>query len=334
MVSVTPNEPLVSVVTPVYNGERYIARCIDSVLAQSYRNWELVILNNFSKDGTPAIARRYAAGDSRVRVLDGKEFVGPERNHNLALRQISPDSRYVKVLFGDDFIFPECLQRMVAVAERNPSVGIVGAYGLRGRKVVWDGLPLPASGDSTVLKGRDICRARLLGGDYVFGTPTSLLMRADLVRAREHLYNEANEHSDTEACYDMLRESDFAFVHQVLTYSHLEDGSLRDESRRLNSYLPGFLYDLKVYGPSFLTTQEIDTNVALRMRIYRDFLARSVLRREGRDFWKYHEQKLREIGQPLGRARITWRATALLLDAALNPKRTLENMWRGGAPVP
>ena len=61
-------QPLVSVVTPVFNGGKFLGECIDSVLAQTYTNWEYVIVDNCSTDATLEIAQRYAAADPRIRV--------------------------------------------------------------------------------------------------------------------------------------------------------------------------------------------------------------------------------------------------------------------------
>ena len=63
------DQPLVSILTPVYNGERYLRDCIDSVLAQDYQNWEYHIVNNCSTDGTLQLAESYAAKEPRIRVL-------------------------------------------------------------------------------------------------------------------------------------------------------------------------------------------------------------------------------------------------------------------------
>src|SRR4051812_18109642 len=116
--------PVVSVVTPVFNGERYLVECIDSVLAQTFREWEYVIVDNCSSDRTLEIARRYAAADSRIRVFTTQEFVGAIENHHRAFALISPHSLYCKVVSADDWIFPDCLRRMVAIAESHPTVGI------------------------------------------------------------------------------------------------------------------------------------------------------------------------------------------------------------------
>src|ERR1044071_7298806 len=113
------SQPLVSVVTPVYNNAAHFEECIESVLAQTYRNWEYTIVDNCSTDGSGEIARRYAARDSRIRVVRNDQFLRVMANHNRALRAISPDSKYCKMVFADDWIFPECLERMVAVAEQH-----------------------------------------------------------------------------------------------------------------------------------------------------------------------------------------------------------------------
>jgi len=218
-------QPLVSVVTPVYNGAKYLAECMESVLAQSYYNWEYVIVDNCSTDKSPEVARFYAENDRRIRVHRNQKLASMAENHNIALRLISPESEYCKIVHADDWIFPECIAEMVKVAEGNPSVGLVGAYGLRGVRVVGDHLPYP----STVVPGHEICRRNFLGkGFYVFGSPTSVLFRSDLVRKRKSFFNGHPFHAqfmDIEACYEVLQSSDFGFVHQVLTFSRTHDES-------------------------------------------------------------------------------------------------------------
>ena len=207
--------PLVSIVTPAYNEEKYLSKCIESVLAQTYSNWDYTIVNNCSTDRTLAIAQEYAAKDLRIRVTTNDTFIPAIANLNTAFRRISPASKYCKMVLADDWMFPECLERMVAVMEEHPSVGIVGAYGMQERLVLWTGLPYP----SDIVSGREICRQRLLGGPYVFGSPTSVLFRSDLVRSRDPFYNESNVQADSEACFELLKDCDFGFVHQVLTFS-------------------------------------------------------------------------------------------------------------------
>src|SRR5919109_2101835 len=91
-------EPLVSVVTPVYNGESHLRECIESVLAQTYQNWDYTIVNNCSTDGTLDIAMEYAARDPRIRIHNNDAFVRVTENHNIAFRQVSPASTYCKLV--------------------------------------------------------------------------------------------------------------------------------------------------------------------------------------------------------------------------------------------
>src|SRR5258706_16482309 len=104
--------PLLSVLTPVYNGAGFLAQCVDSVLSQTFGDYEYIIVNNCSTDDTLAIARSYAARDARIRVHNNTDFLGVIENHNLAFSLMSPSTKYCKVVSADDFIFPECLARM------------------------------------------------------------------------------------------------------------------------------------------------------------------------------------------------------------------------------
>src|SRR5436190_1534593 len=97
---------LVSVVTPVYNGARYLAECIESVLAQTYDELEYVICENHGTDETPAIVARYARADARIRVVSPERFLPQIANWNFAVRQISAASAYEKFVHADDTIAP------------------------------------------------------------------------------------------------------------------------------------------------------------------------------------------------------------------------------------
>ena len=320
-------EPLVSVVTPVYNGEQYLQECIESVLAQTYPHWDYTIVNNCSTDQTLEIAKEYAARDKRIRIVNNEKFVSAVENHNIAFRQISAESKYCKVVAADDWIFPECIERMVQLAEKHPSVAIVGAYGIRGWRVAWEGLPYP----STVLPGgRAACRLRLLEGTYVFGAPTSVLFRSDIVQSRHTFYNESNIHADSEACFEFLGERDFGFVHQVLTFERMWDEGGRDTwttfSRSFNTYLPGVLLELVKYGGKFLSEEELKYQTRAHLRDYYRYLGAQVFKRRGTEFWSYHRGKLAELGYPLRRYKLVANAFAYVLDLLLNPKSTVEKV--------
>ena len=324
------NEPLVSVVTPVYNGAQYLRECIESVLAQTYSNWEYTILNNASTDDTLVISEEYARKDKRIRVCSNDTLLDIISNHNRAFGLISPDSKYCKVLSADDWLFPQCLTEMVGLAEAAPSVGIVGSYQLSGGgtnwrawRVRWAELPYP----SKVLTGRAVCRMQMLGGPYVFGTPTSTLYRADLVRAQERFYPNSTAEADTSACYKSLQDSDFGFVHQVLSYERIHGQAMSATCRSLNAYEPAKLGDLIEYGPSFLTPEEMNQRTEEVLATYYEFLGASVFEFREKAFWAYHKKRLAECGRPLSYLRVAKVAGVKLFDLLLNPKRTAEKVF-------
>ncbi len=94
-------KPFVSVVTPFYNTAGYLRECIESVLSQTYTNFEYLLVDNQSTDGSASIAAEYAAKDERVRVIRNPKFVGQVPNYNGALRHVDSTARYVKVVQAD-----------------------------------------------------------------------------------------------------------------------------------------------------------------------------------------------------------------------------------------
>ena len=273
--------PLVSVVTPVFNGERYLEECVESVLGQTYENWEYVIFDNRSTDRTAEIAQAYASRDPRIRHVVGVDFVPHIENWNRSMTEISSRAGYVKVVHADDFLFPECIERMVALAERHPNVGLVGAYLLRGTEVELDAFPSSVD----VMTGAEACGYALGQGKHIFGTPTSTMIRADLVRRRGgSFYDTSYVHADTAVCYEVLRESDYGFVHQVLTYTRDHDASVTAWTTRVGSWLPDHIEMLVRFGPTYLQPSEyrrrflelerryyvLLLKYALRLRLWRD----------------------------------------------------------------
>jgi glycosyltransferase involved in cell wall biosynthesis len=315
------SQPLVSIITPVYNGAQYLAECIESVLAQTYPHWEYVIVDNCSKDGSTNIARQYAEKDQRIRIYENPQFLGALQNHNSALRQISPLSKYCKIVFADDWIYPECLERMVALAEEYPSIGIVGAYVLEGQKVICAGLPY----ESRMVTGLDICRKTFLNKLYVFGSPNAVLYRADLVRNKHPFFNEANIHADTEVCFTLLRTSDFGFVHQILTFTRVRSESRSTISSDLHTYFEGILRLLLTHAPYYLTCSELEKLLQLHVSQYYRFLGKSLLRGHV-GILDYHKRKLMEAGVGFSWAQLAIGALETLWGLAMNPKSTIEKL--------
>ncbi len=316
--------PLVSVVTPVHDTAEYLPQCIEGVLAQDYTCFEYVIVDNWSRDGSGEIARRYAKQDPRIRVVSPPAFLDQVHNYNFALQQISSESRYVKVAQADDWLFPRCLTEMLAVAEQNPRVAIVGAYAVRGSRTFGDGLPFP----TTTCAGREVCRRQLLTGAFLFGSPNQVLYRSDVVRGRDPFFSERALHEDTEACYEILRECDFGFVHQILSFCRWRADSVTGRAAAFNpDALDRYIVTLK-YGSEFLQGSELGAGLRLARRIFYSGLANAVFRLEGKPFWAYQLEGLARAGVRLEPLQLVKHVLLHLADLAFNPMASLGRLRR------
>jgi len=118
--------PLVSVVMPVHDAERYLDAAIASVLGQTHRNLELVMVDDGSTDGSAAIAERHAKQDPRVKFLRNERNLGIVKARNRAFAESNPRSAYFAVLDSDDVCMPDRLALQVAFMEAHPDHAIVG----------------------------------------------------------------------------------------------------------------------------------------------------------------------------------------------------------------
>ncbi len=316
------SEPHVGILTPLYNNAADLAECLDSILAQTYTNWDCTVVDNCSTDGSREIARRYVRLDSRIRLVKNEQLLPAVANHNNAIRQLRPDAKYCKFVFADDWIYPECLSKMVALAEAHPSVGVVGAYVLWGEDVRSSGLPY----QTTVLSGRAVCRKHLLDRIHVFGTSNSLLFRSDLVRERDPLFNERNIHADTEACFDLLKRCDFGFVHQVLTYTRVRAESLLAHADQVQSYWAGDLQVLTRHAAAFLEKSELETLLAEHLKGYYRYLGENLLLRRESGFWDFHRQSMRDCGVEMSKARLIGGLLAAIARRTANLPQTTSRL--------
>jgi len=117
------SDPKVSIGLAVYNGERYLRKAVESILGQTYADFELIISDNASTDGTPEICLEYAARDGRITYQRNATNIGGANNENLTFRMAK--GTYFRWAAHDDYLAPTLLEKCVAVLERNPSVVLV-----------------------------------------------------------------------------------------------------------------------------------------------------------------------------------------------------------------
>ena len=210
------------------------------------------------------------------------------------------------------------------MAEAHPQVGIVGAYELEGDSVSLGGLPYP----STEVPGREACRLYFIKERYLFGTPTSLLMRSELISSRVPFYEERHApFEDAHVCFDLLRTCTFGFVHQVLTYSRRDNQSMLAGIGPFGGLLFFRFAVVVSHGRNYLSAEEYDRCFKGAEGEYFLSLGKAALRGKSPEFWEFHRNALASIGYSLD-----WRLLGKwILMAALeyvgNPKRTLESLW-------
>jgi len=114
------NLPRVSIGMPIYNGERYLRSALDSLLAQTFEAFEIIISDNASTDATPAICSAYAAKDPRIRYYRNERNIGGAPNHNRTIELAA--AKYFKWAHYDDIWAPDLLAQSVGILDSYPSV--------------------------------------------------------------------------------------------------------------------------------------------------------------------------------------------------------------------
>ena len=122
--------PRVSIGVPVYNGERFIRQSVESLLAQTYGDFELVITDNASKDGTEEVCRELAKKDKRVQYVRNDKNLGGPGNFRRVFALCSGE--FHKWSTADDFWEPTIIEKCVAVLDREPDVVLVTEHGEQG----------------------------------------------------------------------------------------------------------------------------------------------------------------------------------------------------------
>lgn len=177
---------LVSVCVPVYNGQRYIADTIDSILSQTWDFFELIVVDDCSTDASAAILTELAVSDSRIKIFRNESRLGLVRNWNRCIECAT--GRWIKFVFQDDLLDPECVQALVARAtageerrrlifcrrvfifEAGVSAKIHDSY--RKRKFIWDIAPDLCELDSGVFLKHALDKP----WRNLFGEPSSFLI--------------------------------------------------------------------------------------------------------------------------------------------------------------
>ena len=180
----------ISVCIPFYNIESYACRCLDSVLANTYKNLEIICVNDGSTDGTSALLHRYAERDPRVIVID-KENGGVVSARNTALDNVTGD--FISFVDGDDWIHHQFFEVLMSVQEKADADIVICGYKktdhvVEDPKLDVEHLPYTACGLNCVPENRDV-RALIWGRIYSSELIPSLRADTDIVIGEDAVLN-------------------------------------------------------------------------------------------------------------------------------------------------
>lgn len=143
---------LVSIIMPAYNSEKYISESIESIQAQTYKNWELLVVDDCSKDSTVEIIQKYAADDERIRLLHNEKNSGAAISRNYALREAK--GKWIAFLDSDDVWLPQKLKKQIDFMTSNGYKFTYTDYRIR-LNGVW--MPYINTGPKVVTKAKLYC---------------------------------------------------------------------------------------------------------------------------------------------------------------------------------
>ena len=143
---------LISIITPLYNSEEFILDMIKSVQAQTYQNWEMIVVDDCSQDGGPNIVKKMSKTDERIKLISQKQHSGPSHVRNVAIELAK--GRYLAFLDSDDLWHEQKLNKQLNFMKKNHYAFLLEIAEICGRRAVvtstldgvaekwWNALPL------------------------------------------------------------------------------------------------------------------------------------------------------------------------------------------------
>lgn len=204
-------QPKVSICIPTYNYGQFIAETIESVMAQTYTDYELVVVDNCSSDDTRSIVSSYSAKDVRIRYFCNESNLGMVGNWNRCLNYARGE--YIKILCADDLLAPTSIERSVELFIGHPNVTLVSCI----RQIVDKNLNPMATvayaDEFQIENGNSVIKKCFFEGNLI-GEPTAVMFRRkDAARGFDQRFKQL---IDLEMWFHLLEKGDFAFISEVL----------------------------------------------------------------------------------------------------------------------
>ena len=238
------NCPKVSVCIPTYNFAGYLPEAIESVLNQTFTNYELLIIDDCSTDGTDAVVKNYLQADNRITYKVNQHNIGMVNNWNLCLADARGE--YIKFLFGDDLLASNrALEQMVAALDMDPSVSLVGSsrdlINADSRKIG----KFSKLGKDAVVHGLDMINRCLREQKNLIGEPSAVMFRKkDASRGFKPYYKQL---VDLEMWFHLLEQGNFAFISDSLACFRQHSNQQTAINKHSMSALKDYYYLLDEY---------------------------------------------------------------------------------------
>jgi len=205
--------PKVSVIMAVYNGEKYLRDAIRSILSQTFKDFEFIIVNDGSTDKTKAILGRF--DDARITLINNKKKTSMARAHNIALAHAR--GKYIAVMDSDDISLPSRLAKQVKYLDKHPLIGLLGSW----HKIIGRRGLTPEVRAFPVSPG--LAKWHLLLGGYCFSHPTIMMRRSVIQRLSG--YAEVTPAFDFELYSRAIFITRVANMDEVLLYRRIWQGN-------------------------------------------------------------------------------------------------------------
>ena len=262
-------EPTVSIIVPVYNAEHTIPRCIESILNQEYSDFELLLVNDGSTDGSGAVCDAYAARDARIRVIH-KENTGVSDTRNTALDQAR--GTYLQVLDSDDWITPDATSSLVRAAESAQCDLVVSDF----YRVVGERVSQKGDIDDDGVMTREEYAAHMMENpaDFYYGVLWNKLYRRSIVETHHlRMDPEISWCEDFMFNLEYIRYAETFRALQVPIYYYVKTkGSLANQSLTISKTVKMKLMVFEYYQRFFKTVLDEEEYEKSRLKVYRFLL--------------------------------------------------------------
>lgn len=258
--------PTVSIIVPVYNAEKTIGRCVDSILNQEYTDFELLLVDDGSKDASGAICDEYAREDERVRVIH-KENSGVSDSRNMALDMAT--GTYLQFLDADDWITPNATRLFVETAQQyNCDMVIADFYRVVGERVSHKG----AIEEDGVLTREEFATEMMQNpADFYYGVLWNKFFRRDIVEEHKlRMDSKISWCEDFMFNLEYIRYCDVFYALQVPIYYYVKTkGSLATSNLTIMRTVKMKLMVFECYNDFYKNVLPEEEYEKKRLQIYR-----------------------------------------------------------------